>query len=49
MFARMGMEETYLGVDSRNPSSAQILYESLGYIPSRRHFVYRKPLTLPMT
>jgi GNAT superfamily N-acetyltransferase len=46
MFAAMGMEETYLGVDTRNPSGAHILYDSLGYRPSRRHFLYRKPLVL---
>lgn len=44
MFARMGMEETYLGVDTENPSGADVLYESLGYRRSRRHFIYRKPL-----
>lgn len=46
MFARMGMEETYLGVDTENPSGADVLYESVGYNSSRRHFVYRKPLEL---
>lgn len=46
MFARMGMEETYLGVDTENPSGADVLYESVGYHSSRRHFVYRKPLEL---
>jgi mycothiol synthase len=46
MFARMGMEETYLGVDTESPSGADVLYESLGYRGSRRHFVYRKPLEL---
>lgn len=44
MFAEMGMEETYLGVDTENPSGAHVLYESLGYMPSRKHFIYRKPL-----
>jgi len=44
MFAEMGMEETYLGVDTENRSGAHVLYESLGYAPSRRHFAYRKPL-----
>jgi mycothiol synthase len=44
MFARMGMEETYLGVDTESPSGADVLYASLGYRNSRRHLVYRKPL-----
>ena len=44
MFSEMGMEETYLGVDTESPSGAHILYESLGYVPSRRHLVWRKPL-----
>ncbi len=46
MFTAMGMEETYLGVDSENPSGAHHLYDSLGYRTSRRHFAYRKPLEL---
>jgi len=44
MFARMGMEETYLGVDTESPSGADVLYESMGYRGSRRHLVYRRPL-----
>lgn len=44
MFAYMGMAETYLGVDTENPSGANVLYESLGYRPSRKHLVYRKQM-----
>jgi mycothiol synthase len=43
MFLEMGMEETLLGVDTESSSGADVLYESLGYRPSRRHLVYRKP------
>jgi len=46
MFTRMGMSETYLGVDTESPTGANVLYESLGYRPYRKHFVYRKPMTL---
>ena len=46
MFARMGMEETYLGVDTESPSGADVLYESIGYRRLRQHFVYRKSLEL---
>ena len=44
MFAEMGMTETYLGVDARSPTGADVLYASLGYRPSRRHLIYRKPM-----
>jgi len=46
MFADMGMEETLLAVDSENPYRANDLYESLGYRPYRKYYVYRKPLVL---
>ncbi|MHC4472854.1 MAG: GNAT family N-acetyltransferase [Planctomycetota bacterium] len=44
MFSDMGMEETLLAVDAESPSGADSLYESLGYRPTRRHLVYRRPL-----
>ena len=46
MFSEMGMAETYLGVDTESPTGADILYRSLGYEPSRRHLIYRKPMDL---
>jgi len=46
MFGEMGMEETYLGVDTESSSGADRLYASLGYRPERKHLVYRKPLVV---
>jgi len=43
-FREMGMEETYLGVDTESPTGADRLYGSLGYSTARKHLVYRKPL-----
>ena len=44
MFTEMGMSETYLGVDTESPTGADILYRLLGYEPTRRHLIYRKPM-----
>jgi mycothiol synthase len=39
-----GMTEGALGVDTENPSGALRLYESCGFVVTRREAVYRKPL-----
>ena len=44
MFTEMAMTETYLGVDTQSPSGADVLYRALGYEPTRRHLIYRKPM-----
>ena len=44
MFVEMGMEETYLGVDTQNPSGALRLYEDVGYTEDRRYITFRKPI-----
>ncbi len=44
MFREMGMEETALGVDTRNPSGAVRLYESLGYRQVQRHTFFHKEM-----
>jgi ribosomal protein S18 acetylase RimI-like enzyme len=41
MFQEMGMEETALGVDTNNPNGAMKLYESVGYIETKRYVTYR--------
>jgi GNAT superfamily N-acetyltransferase len=42
MFREMGMQETALGVDTRNPSGALGLYESVGYQAVQRHTFFNK-------
>jgi ribosomal protein S18 acetylase RimI-like enzyme len=44
MFQQIGMEETYLGVDTENPSGALNLYKGVGYEKDRTWLTYRKPL-----
>ncbi len=44
MFQEMGMEETYLGVDTQNPNGALNLYQSVGYQKDRTWITYRKPV-----
>jgi ribosomal protein S18 acetylase RimI-like enzyme len=44
MHKELGMTETALGVDTKNPNGALHLYESLGYKPVKRGTAYRKPL-----
>ncbi len=44
MFKRMGMEETALGVDTRNPHGALALYESMGYREIKRHSFFNKTM-----
>ncbi|HKJ27109.1 MAG TPA: GNAT family N-acetyltransferase [Anaerolineales bacterium] len=44
MFQEMGMEETALGVDAKNPNGALRLYESAGYQEYKRVMIYRKPM-----
>ena len=44
MFLDMGMEETYLGVDTDNPSGALKLYNSVGYEKDESGCTYRKEL-----
>jgi mycothiol synthase len=39
-----GMTEGALGVDTENPSGALHLYESCGFVVTKRFTVYRKPL-----
>jgi mycothiol synthase len=39
-----GMTEGALGVDTENPNGALRLYESCGFVVSRREATYRKPL-----
>jgi ribosomal protein S18 acetylase RimI-like enzyme len=45
MFQEMGMEETALGVDTKNQNHALSLYEGVGYKVDKKDTVYRKPLT----
>jgi ribosomal protein S18 acetylase RimI-like enzyme len=42
MFQDMGMEETCLFVDTKNPSGALKLYTSVGYKEIKRYVTYRK-------
>jgi mycothiol synthase len=44
MFRDMGMEETFLGVDTQNPSGALRLYESVGYREVQRHTLFNRKL-----
>jgi ribosomal protein S18 acetylase RimI-like enzyme len=44
MFIEMGMEETFLGVDTENPSGAMALYTDVGYEKTHAIGVYRRPL-----
>jgi GNAT superfamily N-acetyltransferase len=46
MFRDMGMQETALGVDTENPSSALALYHNMGYTENRdkTYLVVTKPL-----
>lgn len=44
MFCEMGMEETALGVDTRNPSGALRLYEGMGYKQVQRHTFFSKEM-----
>jgi ribosomal protein S18 acetylase RimI-like enzyme len=46
MFTEMGMQETALGVDTENPSSALKLYQKMGYVenPEKTFLVITKPL-----
>jgi GNAT superfamily N-acetyltransferase len=46
MFREMGMEETALGVDTKNPSGALTLYESMGYRPVMTHSFFDKRMEL---
>jgi ribosomal protein S18 acetylase RimI-like enzyme len=46
MFKDLGMEETALGVDTKNPSGALRLYQSVGYRQVQRFTSYRKDLEL---
>lgn len=44
MFQEMSMEETCLGVDTKNPNGALKLYESVGYKEIKRYVNYRKQI-----
>ena len=44
MFQEMGMEETSLGVDAKNPNGALQLYESVGYHEYERTTIYRREM-----
>ncbi len=44
-----GMDEVALGVDAENPSGALQLYESMGYVVTKREAAYRKPLDAELT
>ena len=48
MFTQMGMQETALGVDTENPSSALTLYQKMGYLenPEKTFLVITKPLKI---
>jgi ribosomal protein S18 acetylase RimI-like enzyme len=39
-----GMEYAALGVDTDNPTGAMRVYETMGFRPVKRNFVYQKPL-----
>jgi ribosomal protein S18 acetylase RimI-like enzyme len=45
MFQELGMDETSLGVDAKNPNGALRLYKSVGYEEYKRTMVYRKEMT----
>jgi ribosomal protein S18 acetylase RimI-like enzyme len=44
MFIEMGMDETCLGVDTKNPNGALALYSDVGYKKIHTAYTYRKPL-----
>jgi ribosomal protein S18 acetylase RimI-like enzyme len=44
MFQEMDMEETCLGVDTKNPNEAKQLYESVGYKETKCFMTFRKPM-----
>lgn len=44
MFQELGMDETSLGVDTKNPNGALHLYESVGYRERERTTLYRKKI-----
>jgi GNAT superfamily N-acetyltransferase len=45
MFKDMGMSEAMLGVDTQNPSSAFVLYESCGFKPTLRSVIFEKNIS----
>ncbi|MGD9030598.1 MAG: hypothetical protein PVG25_12380 [Anaerolineae bacterium] len=44
MFREMGMDETALGVDARNPVGALRLYQSVGYREVSRFAFFNKEI-----